>query len=73
MTKREQFLVNKFFLSMVKSNQKRLVSGRRFRKNSRMAEVVVIPLKTVIKHWKTMRETLEAEGSVRPLVKRRKR
>ena len=55
MTKKEKALVDKAFMKIMKSSQRRLVEARKFRKNAKLGmQLVVVPIKTVIKEWRKL-------------------
>ena len=62
MTKKEQKLVNKFLKGIALNKRyKRLVDARIFNKKSKPgSEIVVVPLKHILKEWKKFR--IQVEG-----------
>ena len=58
MTKKDQKLINEFLMGMLKSKNRRLVNAKIFDKR-RQGQLVVLPVKDIIKHWKKFREVVE--------------
>ena len=55
MTKKEKALVDKTFMKIMQSSQRRMVDARKFRKNAPYGRLlVVVPIKTVIKEWRKL-------------------
>lgn len=70
MTKKEQQIINAFFVGMIKNKKIRFVPAQRFDKKAKKGLLLaVLPLKDIFKGWKKLRIAVEGKKSGRPSAK----